>query len=65
MPQEKIRERVLAIACGDYKPNADDPKIWFDSVSSLQNALFDQRIGVFKQFKKHTEVDNARLNDNN
>lgn len=35
MPQEKIRERVLVIARGDYKPNTSEPKIWFTSMRSL------------------------------
>ena len=30
--QEKIRERVLAIAKGEIKPKASDPKIWFTSM---------------------------------
>jgi hypothetical protein len=29
MPQDKIRERVLSIARGDYKPKSGEPKIWF------------------------------------
>ena len=32
MSQEKIRERILAIARGDYKPKATEPKIWFTSM---------------------------------
>jgi predicted transcriptional regulator len=35
MPQDKIRERMLAIARGEYKPKASDPKIWFSSMKSL------------------------------
>lgn len=31
MPQEQIRERIYAIAKGQYKPKANDPKIWFTS----------------------------------
>ena len=27
MPQESIRERVLSIARGEYKPKPSDPKI--------------------------------------
>ena len=42
MPQEKIRERVLAIARGDYKPKATDPKIWFTSMRSLAQVLSDE-----------------------
>ena len=41
-PQEKIRERALAIAKGEIKPKASDPKIWFTSTRSLSNALSDE-----------------------
>ncbi|MBV8046207.1 MAG: DUF2442 domain-containing protein [Paludibacterium sp.] len=34
MPQEKIRERVRAIASGDYKPTPNEPKVWFTSTKS-------------------------------
>jgi len=36
--QEKIRERVLAIAKGEFKPKPSDPKIWFTSMRSLSHA---------------------------
>lgn len=42
MPQEKIRARILAIACGDYKPRAGEPKIWFTSMKSLSEVLSDE-----------------------
>jgi predicted transcriptional regulator len=35
MPQEKIRERMLSIARGEFKPKSTDPKIWFTSMRSL------------------------------
>jgi len=41
MPQEKIRERVLAIARGAYKPKPGEPKIWFTSMKSLAEVLSD------------------------
>jgi predicted transcriptional regulator len=40
--QEKIHERVLAIAKGELKPKASDPKIWFTSIESLANTLNKQ-----------------------
>jgi len=40
--QEKIRERVLAIAKGEFKPKASDPKIWFTSMRSLAEVLSDE-----------------------
>lgn len=41
MPQEQIRERVLAIARGEYKPDSDEPKVWFPSMKSLAEVLSD------------------------
>ncbi|WP_256081868.1 transcriptional regulator [Massilia sp. YIM B04103] len=41
MPQEKIRERVLAIARGEVTPKPSDPKIWFTSMKSLAEVLSD------------------------
>ena len=29
LPQEKIRQRILAVARGEYKPKPTEPKIWF------------------------------------
>ena len=41
-PQEKIRERILAIAKGEYKPKSSEPKIWFTSMRSLSEVLSDE-----------------------
>jgi len=41
MPQERIRERVLAIARGKYVPKPNEPKIWFTSMKSLAEVLSD------------------------
>jgi predicted transcriptional regulator len=41
-PQEKIRERALAIASGDIKLIPSDPKIWFTSVDSLSRVVRDE-----------------------
>jgi predicted transcriptional regulator len=48
LPQEKIRERVLAIARGDYKPKATEPKIWFTSMRSLAEVLSDDNRALLK-----------------
>ena len=48
LPQERIRERVLSIACGEYKPKPSDPKIWFTSMRSLAEVLSDQNRGLLK-----------------
>ncbi|MFZ4481097.1 MAG: helix-turn-helix domain-containing protein [Rhodoferax sp.] len=39
--QEKVRQRVLAVAKGEIKPKASDPKIWFTSMRSLSQVLSD------------------------
>ena len=36
-----IRERVIAIARGSYKPTLNEPKIWFTSMKSLAKVLSD------------------------
>jgi len=41
MSQEKIRERMLLIATGSYKPASNEPKIWFTSMGSLAEVLSD------------------------
>lgn len=48
MPQEKIRERVLAIARGDYRPKAGEPKIWFTSMKSLAEILSDDNRALLR-----------------
>lgn len=48
MPQDKIRERVLAIAEGGYKPKPGEPKIWFTSMRSLAEILSDENRALLK-----------------
>lgn len=48
MPQEEIRARVLAIARGQYKPRASEPKVWFTSIRSLAEVLSDDNRALLK-----------------
>lgn len=48
MPQDRIRERVLAIARGDYKPKPGEPKIWFTSMKSLAEVLSDDNRALLR-----------------
>ena len=48
MPQEKIRDRMLAIAKGDYKPKRGEPKLWFTSMKSLAEVLSDENRALLK-----------------
>jgi predicted transcriptional regulator len=48
LSQEKIRERMLSIARGDFKPKSTDPKIWFTSMRSLAEVLSDDNRALLK-----------------
>lgn len=48
MPQDKIRERILTIARGEYKPRPTEPKIWFTSMRSLVEVLSDEDRALLK-----------------
>jgi predicted transcriptional regulator len=48
LSQEKMRERVLAIAKGEYKPEPSEPKIWFTSMRSLAEVLSDDNRALLK-----------------
>nr|EES51718.1 MAG: transcriptional regulator-like protein [Leptospirillum ferrodiazotrophum] len=48
MPQEKIRERMLSIAKGEYRPGPSEPKIWFSSIKSLAEVLSDENRALLK-----------------
>jgi predicted transcriptional regulator len=48
MPQEKIRDRVLAIARGKIKPRPGDPKVWFTSMKSLAEVLSDDNRALLR-----------------
>ncbi len=51
MPQEKIRERLLAIAKGVYQPARGEPKIWFTSMKSLSEILSDDNRALLRVIK--------------
>lgn len=48
LPQNLIRERMLAIARGECKPNPTDPKIWFTSMHSLTEAVGEDNLPLLK-----------------
>ena len=48
MPQARIRERVLAIARGEYKPMKNEPRIWFPSMKSVAEVLSDNNRVILK-----------------
>lgn len=52
LPQEKIRERMLSIAAGTYKPAPNEPKIWFTSMRSLAEVLSDENRALLRVIKE-------------
>jgi predicted transcriptional regulator len=52
MPQDKIRERIYAIARGKYKPKPSEPKIWFTSMKSLSEVLSDDNRALLKVIRE-------------
>jgi len=41
-------KRTIAIAKGEYKPKADEPKIWFESIKSLAQVLSNENQELLK-----------------
>ncbi|MCF7821469.1 MAG: helix-turn-helix domain-containing protein [Mariprofundaceae bacterium] len=37
--QSDYRKRTISIAKGEYRPGKDEPKIWFESLSSMAQVL--------------------------
>lgn len=52
MPQDKIRERIYAIAKGELKPKSSEPKIWFTSMKSLAEVLSDDNRALLHVIKE-------------
>jgi predicted transcriptional regulator len=52
MSQEKIRERILAIARGEYQPKPGEPKIWFTSMRSMAEVLSDDNRALLKAIRE-------------
>lgn len=48
MPSDKFEKRMLDIAMGKYKPTADEPKIWFNSLKSMAEVLSDNNVKLLE-----------------
>jgi predicted transcriptional regulator len=48
MSLEQYKQRTIAIAAGKYRPNKDEPKIWFHSIKSLANILSEENRELLK-----------------
>lgn len=45
MPYEKY---TMAIACGQFKPKRNEPKIWFESIETFCQILSTRNVELFK-----------------
>ncbi len=45
-------KRTIAIAKGEYKPKADEPKVWFESIKSLEQVFSNENQGLLKSIAK-------------
>ena len=61
MLQEQVRARAIAIAKGEYKPNAGEPRVWFTSMKSVAEVLSDQIRALLKGIRETNPVSMAVL----
>ena len=62
--QQKIRQRVLAIAKGEITSKPSDPKVWFTSMRSLAEVLSDENramLDVIRQTNPNSISELAQL----
>ena len=48
LPQDQLRQRMLAVARGEVKVKAGDPKVWFTSMRSLAEVLSDENRALLR-----------------
>jgi len=53
MPMDAMRAYTLAIARGEHKPKADEPKIWFSSIKSFAEVLSDENRALLRVISDH------------
>lgn len=46
-------KRTISIAKGEYKPKADEPKVWFESIKSLAQVLSNENQELVKTIAKN------------
>ena len=46
--KEEYKARTIAIAKGEYKPKANEPKVWFESIKSLAQILSNENQHLLK-----------------
>ncbi|MGD1524065.1 hypothetical protein [Vibrio owensii] len=52
LSEDLVRKRVMAIAKGRYLPKDGEPKIWFDSLTTLNEHLSSEVLHVLKVIRE-------------
>ena len=50
--QQKIRQRMLAIAKGEITPKPSDPRVWFTSMKSMAEVLSDENRAMLEVIRQ-------------
>ncbi len=50
--RDEIQARTIAIARGDYKPQKDEPKVWFTSIKSLAEVLSEDNRALLRVIRE-------------
>lgn len=56
-----IKARTIAIAKGEYKPRANEPKVWITSFKSLASALNEENQELLKVIRERHPASIAEL----
>ena len=51
MSEAMIRERMLSIVKGEYKPASNEPKVWFTSLNAVSQLLCEENRKLLKTIK--------------
>jgi len=51
--REDYIKRTIAIAKGEYKPQKDEPKVWFESMKSLAQVLSNENQDLLRIIINH------------
>lgn len=63
---KQYQRYTMAIACGDYKPGKNEPKIWFESIEACMQIPSTKNLELLKliaQQKPASIEELARLSD--
>ena len=48
MSRDAYKKRTISIACGEYHPAENEPKVWFESIKSLAQILSSENQELLK-----------------